>query len=338
MRSCLGIVLCLLFLYGCESPKDEITLSFYHWKQRADLDSLGLARFNQLHSEDIYYRIFDISMEGNQILPVSNCQIDTSITANKNIYACVFISNRVIISLKSQREIQELASKIIQKFNRDFITLYPSISWKGLQIDCDWDTQSKEGYFDLLENLRFSLKPTLELSSTLRLHQYKYPNKTGVPPVERVALMCYNMGDIKKESESNSIFQPQILESYIRNVPSYPLPLDLALPLFEWNLIYRDAELYKIINHLSLDEKWDQLGPNKYRLKEDSYQGGHYLYKGDILRVEHIDEDQLIQGVKKIQNHLESPPQKLIFYPLDQRSLERYEASFLRKILQMINT
>ncbi len=48
----------------------------------------------------------------------------------------------------------------------------------------------------------------LPLSSTIRLHQIKYRERTGVPPVERGMLMFYNMGQFSADPEARAIFDP----------------------------------------------------------------------------------------------------------------------------------
>ena len=64
-------------------------------------------------------------------------------------------------------------------------------------MDCDWTASSREGYFRALRELSDSLHRRGEsLHATLRLHQYRSPRATGIPPADRLTLMAYNMGPV----------------------------------------------------------------------------------------------------------------------------------------------
>ncbi|WP_449399704.1 hypothetical protein [Chryseobacterium wanjuense] len=52
-----------------------------------------------------------------------------------------------------------------------------------IQIDCDWTAGIRDDYFKFLKELKkVSGK---EITCTLRLHQVKDKNLTGIPPVEK---------------------------------------------------------------------------------------------------------------------------------------------------------
>ena len=76
----------------------------------------------------------------------------------------------------------------------DFIAQINSknkISCQEIQIDCDWTKSTKDKYFYLLKKIKELSKK--EISCTLRLYPYKYPEIMGVPPVDKAMLMCYNL-------------------------------------------------------------------------------------------------------------------------------------------------
>ncbi len=79
-----------------------------------------------------------------------------------------------------------------------------SIKCRALQIDCDWTTKTAPKYFYFLQQIREKLDAHEDggtfaslamLSATIRLHQVKYPEKSGMPPVDKGVLMFYNMGE-----------------------------------------------------------------------------------------------------------------------------------------------
>jgi hypothetical protein len=123
-----------------------------------------------------------------------------------------------------------------------------------VQLDCDWTISTRVVYFHFLAALRARLPQGVALSATLRLHQYRYPDRTGIPPVDRVMLMFYNMGQLDDPDEPNSILNLAAAQPYLDGAPPYPVPLDVALPVFRWGVLYRDGRMTKLIHDLTADE------------------------------------------------------------------------------------
>ena len=102
-----------------------------------------------------------------------------------------------------------------------------------IQFDCDWTETTKEKYFHLLKLARARLNQfgfsTAKISATIRLYQCKYLFKTGVPPVDKGMLMCYNMGNLKNPGTKNFILESYELRKYISSLNTYPLQLDVAV-------------------------------------------------------------------------------------------------------------
>ncbi len=173
------------------------------------------------------------------------------------------------------------------------------------------------------------------LSATIRLHQYRYPEQAGVPPVSEGTLMYYNMGDVEDVEETNSILNNKKAKAYL-SAPEYPLPLDVALPLFSWALVYRLGDLSAIINlqdqqMLDSREQLEKLGPNLYQVRQNFYFEGHYLNQGDRLRFEQPSREELAEAMKaarKINNRSEH----ILFFHLDEDILANYPPAFLRRL------
>ena len=81
-----------------------------------------------------------------------------------------------------------------------------------------------------------------QLSATIRLHQVKYREETGVPPVDYGVLMYYNMGHISAMG-ANSIYDRSTALRYLGKLREYPLPLDIALPMFAWGVHSADGQV-----------------------------------------------------------------------------------------------
>jgi len=74
------------------------------------------------------------------------------------------------------------------------------------------------------------LKKDFNVTATIRLHQIKFKDKTGIPPVDQGVLMAYNIGELKNNKQ-NSILEANIVKQYINKNTEYPLKLKLALDI-----------------------------------------------------------------------------------------------------------
>lgn len=192
-----------------------------------------------------------------------------------------------------------------------------------VQIDCDWTATTKEAYFYLLEALKrqpFFQKKTL--SATIRLHQLKFISQNGVPPVDKGLLMCYNMGNLRHPQTKNSIIEEAELKKYINNLESYSLPLDIALPIFDWYILFEEAT-YK-----GLVRDFDPGGEAKNRAQihftSDTTINGYTFKKGQWLRHEKSDADVVKNCAERISKKLKRKELTVILYHLDESNLTKY--------------
>lgn len=56
----------------------------------------------------------------------------------------------------------------------------------------------------------------------------KYAQKTGIPPVDEVTLMYYNMSSVQDMKTYNSILDNTEGEKYIKGAIEYPLHINIA--------------------------------------------------------------------------------------------------------------
>lgn len=221
------------------------------------------------------------------------------------------------------RRIHELVFRLGEQYN------LPSPS--EVQIDCDWTPSTQERYFMLLDQLRPLLKSkSCELSCTIRLHQYKYPDQTGIPEVDRGMLMVYNIGDLDDPEESNSIFDIETVKSYLNPSGNYPLQLDVALPIFGWGVLLRNNKPIRLLNNVRIEEALqDSLvkksGPNHVEVMQSHYFYGRYLYAGDIIRFESVSPGTLVAGAELIAKAIPKQESRHIaLYHLDTLSIQHY--------------
>jgi hypothetical protein len=165
------------------------------------------------------------------------------------------------------------------------------------------------------------------LSCTLRLYPYKYPNLMGVPPVDKVMLMCYNLiGPFESENE-NSILSAEELEKYLAGVKKYPLHLDIALPVFSWMQVFHDDNFAGIISEGEIDVKKDlkEIKPLWYEVRADQQVGSVYLREGDKIKFEEVKEETINSAIALLKENIEfSDTLTVTFFHLDETALKKY--------------
>ncbi len=207
------------------------------------------------------------------------------------------------------------------------------------QMDCDWTPETRDAYFYFLEELRRLLPDSLLLSATIRLHQVKYPEQTGIPPVDRGMLMFYNMDNVRAADTRNSILDRSVASAYYNRLDEYPLPLDVALPVFGWVVVRREGKVVQLLS--GLDERaladtarFEALGGAKlFRVKRSTYLNAYYLYAGDSLRVEKVEADSLRAAWSDLRMRLPRERRHLALYHLDTASVNRLNHEEIRHIL-----
>ena len=330
----------VLFFFSCENTNHSAApeLAFYHWKNKINLSSSESEYLEDLSIQKLYLRFFDVDWDATQKepVPISIVQFSSPNKIPSKIVPTVFITNRTFLKIKNN-DILNFAEKLLLKIKR-IQKQIPQTQISEIQIDCDWTQKSKKNYFHFLDLLKKKLKKeNKQLSVTIRLHQFKYPNQTGIPPADRGALMCYNVGELQIWETENSILDQKTTASYLRSNMNYSLPLDLALPVFHWGVLFRDGEMIKLINQLEASELNDQKfysfkNKNRYTVQHSTYLHGHYLYPGDQLRLESVSPKVLKTVSQQLKNALPSPSKTLIFYHLDSLTVANYSVNEIKEI------
>ena len=327
-----------LILSSCQQENCDTSLSFYHWKTQYAPDSLEQAYLQTLSSERLYLRLFDVDWDPARQEPTPKAEARINAQLPHTIVPTIYITNRTLLQA-STIQLETLVQQILDKV----ASYLPLDSIPELQIDCDWTGRSQAAYFDLLNGLKAELPTSTALSATLRLHQYRWPEKTGVPPVDRGMLMFYNMGDLDDWTEPNSILNLDKAQAYLQHTNEYPLPLDIALPLFHWGVLYRQGQMIKLINKLSREEL-EAVGAVatdeqhlRFRILESTYLQGYYLYTGDEIRLEEVSPQDLREAAKLLRPLPCSQRRYLAFYHLDSDLLPIFPPDSLRRVQQELD-
>lgn len=330
MKNILLYILFILLFIGCKKPKET---SFYFWKTTYKTTSLEREYLNELQVKKLYVRFFDIDLRNNQPIPVAEIDIKEKNTTQE-IIPVVFITNETFKPL-NKSALETLAKNTIQEIR----FLYPKISdrkIKEIQFDCDWTTTTKGKYFYFI-NLMKSLAPDVEFSATIRLHQIKYRNTTGVPTVHKGVLMYYATENPLTSTDKNSILENTEAAKYIDNINQYPIHLDVALPIYSWAIIENELGDKRLVNGIrneTLNDTtlYSKIADNYYNVKKEHTLNGLYINQDFKIKVEEISNHNLLLAKKNILSKLKNKELTTIFFQLDSSNLTHYTIHDLKSI------
>jgi hypothetical protein len=325
---------------GCRRTTHLITPAFYHWKTSLQLSAEEMHYLQQAQAGRLYVRAFDVDWDPGyrDAIPLAELQTDTFKGPKLEIVPTVFITNRTLEHLPSE-QIPRLAARILKKTTA-VKTHFPANHIPEIQMDCDWTAGTRAAYFQLLRHIRKGAAAEgLHLSATIRLHQFSGYARTGVPPVDRAMLMCYNTGDLEAWDEENSIYQESHARRYLSRQTDYPLPLDVALPAFRWGVLFRDGRLIRLIHGLKPSDlqraAFRQTGPRRYRVEKSTYLDGYYLYRGDRIRLESTGLPDMQSAFDLVKPSLKPGlPLALSVYHLDTTLVQRISHGSMAQFFQ----
>jgi hypothetical protein len=332
-----------LLLAACTAPeRRSATPAFYHWQTALALSAAECGYLKRFSCKKLYVKVLDVGRNAatGEIEPYARLEIsDTTGLAGLQIVPTVFLTNEVFQNLAPEKTAW-LAGKVA-----DVLASFPAFSGaREVQFDCDWTASTRASFFLFLQKMKPRLPPQTQLSATIRLHQYRWPERTGVPPADRGMLMFYNTGDLENPDGGNSIFDARDAAPYLRGAARhYPLPLDLALPIFSWALVYRAEGLWKIIPGATAEAFGDtskfeaqEAGASRFEVRKGTFVGGHYLRPGDRLRVEAIAPERLLEAARLASQVDLADDATVAFFHLDSTAVRRYPAQLLDSVCQTI--
>lgn len=321
----------VLFLISCENKVESVEKAFYYWK--SDSYSLSEKEKDILKNQDIkklYVKFFEVDYsEAMGNFPVSKTSYSyytccDGEKAGYEVIPAVYIKN-IVFQKSSEKELDQLADNVNYLVDKYAQEKMDSLQVSEIQIDCDWTESTKNNYFYFLKKLKPLSKK--QISATLRLYPYKYPDKMGVPPVDKVTLMCYNLINPLEDKSKNSILDLKELESYLDGTQKYPLHLDIALPVYSWMQIYQNNRFTGIIyNGNQLKKSLKSVKPMWYEVTKDTamdYQT--YLRIGDKIKYEEITTDKINQAIELIKKHVKFDKNITVtLFHLDENQLKNY--------------
>ena len=323
-------LLFIIILSSCSSKHhNKKNPAFYHWKSKAKISSNLKEQLNN-RLDKIYLHYFDVDYNPESHYNIRPKYVITEVDdwyKNQSITPVIYITNETV---KHIHNVENFAHNISTLVN-EISTYHFGKTLPDLQIDCDWTEQTKDKYFSLLN----ALKRHYNITVTIRLHQLKYPDLTGIPPVDHGVLMLYNMGDLSNMKQ-NSILDTDIIKSYVHQHLTYPLELDVALPLFSQTVIKNKQGRVRLLNFIpeSLTDTtaFSPIKPHHFIPKKDTLYHGFFISPNFELKTEQVPEKDLIEGINIIKN-TKLNINSIIYYHLDEDCINSYNISKISSTL-----
>jgi len=303
----LAVMACTLYFYA-KFPA-QTTYEFYHWRSVYEVEEGQKA--------PKYVKVLDISF--GETLTFRQTALTTKLPSTT--VPVIYIDNPLWKKMRAST----IVNKVLSSLNS------MDIECREIQVDCDWTDRSRERYFRFLKLLK--AQSAKKISATIRLHQVKYYKKRGVPPVDYGVLMYYNMSDFKDLETKNYILDLEVAKRYHYNFESYPLALNLALPLYSQVTIIRFGEVVGLmegIREKELDLNFKKIGKHFFEVTKTHYFKKRLLYEGDRIRVDEVSETLLTQSIMALKKVIKQP-REIIFYRWGNRKF--YGDEQLREIV-----
>ncbi len=323
MRNLLSLFI-LLLVVQCNPLKERPKIAFYYWKTTYELSTKETSFLKKLEVDKLYIRLFDVDIDSKTGLavPVSPIKFAQNVEGFEMV-PVIYLKNRLFLDHKL--DLNELVNHIHQFISQ--IALKHHIQVNEVQFDCDWTLKSRDSFLRFIELYR--AKSGIKLSATIRLHQVKYRLTTLIPKVDEGVLMYYNMGRIGADS-LNSIYDRKIAKQYIGALKDYPLPLQVALPIYSWGVHSREGKVVNLVskvhsNTFESDTNFVAFAASQFRAVRPTIKGGTYFKEGDVVKIEAITKEDLLEMATDLAHELPQPPKEIIFYDLDTTNLNIYQ-------------
>lgn len=316
----------LLLFCSCNNGEErKVQRSFYYWKTVFNLTAKEQQTLKELNVQKLYVKFFDVDWneESHAAQPVAK-----SIFSQKPPYGIAIIP----VVFITQEPFQYLDKAGIDSLAKNTAALLASIAANDslqlsneVQLDCDWTQTTRNKYFYLLNKLKeqpFFQKKII--SATIRLHQVKFVSQVGIPPVNKGLLMCYNMGNLRHPQTKNSIIDESELKKYINNLQDYNLPLDVALPLFDWWVLFDGAQYKGLVRDFNPADAWKD--KRQVKFERDTVINGTAFKAGQWLRHEGSDAAIVKKCAELVSAKLKQKELTVILYHLHETNLTKYSA------------
>lgn len=307
VASILGTVRCTMLNGTTIPPTTELhkqTNAIYYWKT---VFRLSEQEKDFLHKENIgriYLRMFDVTEGAPMAVPNATITFGTPVPSNVEIVPTIFITVEALKQTADANQLGVLAEKIVKRVTA--ICSWNDIeNWEEIQLDCDWTESTRDAFYILCQEVMKRAEGKL-LSSTIRLHQLTQK----VPPVDYGVLMVYNTDRFDDCMTDNSILNNNTVERYLNKKMEFNLPLDIALPIFQWDIVFRGEKFVRIAK--------------RYEDPDSA----------ETIRHEQVPFEELMETQRLLTKYLNLKPKghSIILYHLDSVNINNYRHEEIKTI------
>lgn len=340
----IALAIATLALLACghdrAPPKPPAQRAFYFWRTTFALAPAERAALTDLHVDTLYLRMFDVGWADGAPTVLGPLTIPDGAAPPPGVAVVptVYLTNEVFKQLDDAGA-PALAALVVREVAARAARL--GVTPRELQLDCDWTDTTRARYFGFLTALRAAVAAGTTLSATIRLHQIKYRERTGVPPVDRGMLMFYNMGTFSADPEARAIFDERSAARYLARLRDYPLPLDGALPIWSWVIHLRDGVVEGLLQstdpaELASVEFLRPAGADRFEATRSTFLHGSFLRAGDILKIEVTGPAETLTAAGMLARHLAATPtpRTIALFDLSERNLARHGTESLDLVFQ----
>ena len=339
-------LLALLVVVACRDaarpppgpPSPPAQRAFYYWRTTLALSPAETQALAALAVERLYLRMFDVGWQDSAATVIAPVVIAAAPPAGLEIVPVVYLKNEVFTHLDDAGAAALAATTWREVATR---TAALGAAPRELQLDCDWSDSTRDRFFGFVRAIRGQLPPGVALSATIRLHQIKYRERTGVPPVDRGMLMFYNMGRFSADPEARAIFDADAAGRYLARLREYPLPLDGALPIWSWVIHLRDDLVEGLMQSTDPGELAGldfvtASGPDRYTVTRTTFLHGTLVRAGDVLKVEVTGPTETAEAARLLTANLArvASPRTIALFDLSERNLARHDVTALTHVFQ----
>lgn len=316
-----------------EKPDPVVIPAAFRWKNSSWLEGDEELAMGRNAIQRVYLKLLDIDWNpANGAHPTSFVRVphqwrnysgeDGYWTNKVELVPCIYITNNTFLKI-SDPEVDELAHNLLRKLRME---CPPTIH--GVMLDCDWSEQTRPGFFRLVQVMNDNLD--VPLTATIRLHQYRRPGQTGVPPADRGMLMPYNVGQITEPGDGNSIFDLKMAEPYFSSSSPYPLPLDIGLPSFSWGVQFRNGRFMGILkdDQVQAALNFGMLTGEMVGTMQVSQENNDVLpqlHLGDVVRMERMTPELIAQGAQLARKAVNSDTMSVAYFEVGTGTFQRMD-------------
>jgi hypothetical protein len=330
-------LLCAIVFASCEQGTIKVERAAYFWKSDEwEMSDREVNICDTLQIQKMYVKFFEVDHNGEMgNFPISKTRLGSyglNHFRDSSVVPVVYLRN-IVFQKSTREELDVLADNVNFLINKYCEEDFEDAKIKEFQMDCDWTPKTKDNYFYFLERLRaLSGK---EISCTLRLYPYKYREAMGVPPVDKVTLMCYNLLSPLENRDKNSILDLEELESYLKDTPKYPMHVDVALPIYSWGMVFHNEVFTDILytDTKALKSVLKEQSPMWFDVIKDTVVNETYLRIGDKIKYEEVNASKISDAISILQNYIAlENPITVSFFHIDEQQFNNYTHEELSSI------